>query len=463
MLKNIIKKKDYKYGFYTKIKTKTFYKGISSKIIKKISKIKKEPKWMEKIRLKAYYYWKKKKYPKWSNLKYKKPNFNDISYFSGIKDKKNKKIKKTINKLDLPIKKKKVSIDFVFDSISIKTTYNKILKKYGIIFCPISEAIIKYSSLVKKYFGSVVSYKDNYYSSLNTAVFSDGSFCYIPKNVKCPIDLSTYFRINNGKIGQFERTLIIVEEGGEVSYLEGCTAPIRQNNQLHAAIVELVALKNANIKYSTVQNWYPGNNKGIGGIYNFVTKRGLCYENSKISWIQVETGSSLTWKYPSCILLGNNSIGEFRSISLSKNYQQIDTGSKMIHIGKNTKSLIISKGISTDYSKNTYRGLVKINKKASNSKNYTQCDSLLIGKNSSSYTYPTIITKNKKSKIEHESTISKIEEDQIFYCNQRGLSTEKAMSIIVNGFSLNIIKELPLEFGLEAKELLNIKLENTVG
>ncbi|MDH3004195.1 MAG: Fe-S cluster assembly protein SufB [Candidatus Shikimatogenerans sp. JK-2022] len=457
--------RDYSYGFYTKIKSNTLPLGLNSKIIKYISKIKKEPKWMMNIRLKSYYYWKNnKKYPKWANLKYNKINFNKISYFSSIKNKKNKKLIKTFDKLGVPIKKnKKITIDYIFDSISINTTYNKILNKYGIIFCPISKAIIKYPNLVKKYLGSVVPYNDNYYSALNMSVFSDGSFCYIPKGVKCPIELSTYFRINNGKIGQFERTLIIVEDSGYVSYLEGCTAPIRSNNQLHAAVVELVALNKAYIKYSTVQNWYPGDKLGNGGIYNFVTKRGLCHKNSKISWIQVETGSSITWKYPSCILKGNNSKGEFRSISFTKNYQQIDTGSKMIHIGKNTKSLIISKGISTNYSKNTYRGLVKICKKAKKSKNYTQCDSLLIGNKCSTYTYPNIINMNKSSKVQHESTISKIEDDQIFYCNQRGISKEKAMSIIVNGYSYDIIKELPLEFALEAKELLNLELENTIG
>ncbi|WGH25374.1 MAG: Fe-S cluster assembly protein SufB [Candidatus Shikimatogenerans bostrichidophilus] len=464
--KKTLKQKKYNYGFYTKVKSKTFPLGLNSMIIKRLSKIKNEPKWMTKLRLKSYYHWKNnKKYPEWANLKYKKLNFNKISYFSGIKNKKDKKIIKTFDKLGLPIKnnKKTISIDYVFDSISINTTYNKILKKHGIIFCSISEAIIKYQKLIKKYLGSVVPYYDNFYSSLNTAVFSDGSFCYIPKGIKCPIDLSTYFRINNGKIGQFERTLIIVDEGGSVSYLEGCTAPIRQNNQLHAAVVELIALKNSKIKYSTVQNWYPGDKHGKGGIYNFVTKRGICKKKSKISWIQVETGSSVTWKYPSCILEGDNSIGEFRSISLSKNYQQIDTGSKMIHIGKNTSSLIISKGISTNYSKNTYRGLVKICKSAKNSKNYTQCDSLLIGNKCSTYTYPNIISMNKTSKIEHESTISKVEDEQIFYCNQRGISKDKAMSIIVSGFSYNIINKLPLEFALEAKELLKIELENSVG
>ncbi|MDH3004412.1 MAG: Fe-S cluster assembly protein SufB [Candidatus Shikimatogenerans sp. JK-2022] len=465
-IKENIKNNDYNYGFYTNIKSNTFNIGLNTKIIKKISKIKNEPKWMVNLRLKSYKYWKNiKKYPKWSNLKYKKINFNKISYFSGIKNKKNKKIINTFDKLGLPIKKKnkKVSIDYVFDSISINYEYNKILKKYGIIFCPISKAIIKYPKLIKKYLGSVVPYYDNFYSSLNTSVFSDGSFCYIPKNIRCPIELSTYFRINNKKIGQFERTLIIADENSYVSYLEGCTAPIRSNNQLHAAVVELIALKNSKIKYSTVQNWYPGNKYGIGGIYNFVTKRGKCYKNSKITWIQVETGSSITWKYPSCILKGNNSIGEFKSISLTKNYQQIDTGSKMIHIGKNTKSLIISKGISANYSKNTYRGLVKICKNAKNSKNYTQCDSLLIGNKSSSFTYPSIISNNNKSKVEHESTISKIEDDKIFYCNQRGIKKEIAMSIIINGFSYKIINDLPLEFALEAKELLNLELKNSIG
>ncbi|WOX79136.1 Fe-S cluster assembly protein SufB [Candidatus Shikimatogenerans bostrichidophilus] len=465
-----IKNNIYKYGFYTNIKSNTLSIGINKKIIKKISKLKNEPKWMTKWRLKSFKYWKKLKYPKWSNLNYKKINFNLISYFSEIVKKNNKldkKIIKTFEKLGVPIKNnkknKKVSIDFIFDSTSITTTYKKILNKYGIIFCSINEAITKYSNLIKKYMGTVVSYKDNYYASLNSAVFSDGSFCYIPKGVKCPIDLSTYFRINNSLIGQFERTLIIVDEGGSVSYLEGCTAPIRKKNQLHGAVVELIALKNANIKYSTVQNWYPGNKKGKGGIYNFVTKRGICNKNSKITWIQLETGSLLTWKYPSCILKGDNSIGEFRSVSLTKNYQQIDTGTKMIHIGKNTKSIIISKSICMDKSINTYRGLVKINKNSKNSNNYTQCDSLLIGNKCSTHTLPYIISTNSSAKIEHESTISNIEEEQIYYCNQRGINNENAMSIIVNGFSMEIIKELPLEFALEAKELLNIKLKNTVG
>ncbi|WOX79267.1 Fe-S cluster assembly protein SufB [Candidatus Shikimatogenerans bostrichidophilus] len=463
-----LKKNIYKYGFYTNIKSNTLSIGLNKKIIKKISKLKNEPKWMTKWRLKSFKYWKKLKYPKWSNLNYKIINFNLISYFSEIVNKSNKldkKLIKTFEKLGVPINnnKKKISIDYIFDSTSITTTYKKILNKYGIIFCSINEAIIKYSDLIKKYIGTVVSYKDNYYASLNSAVFSDGSFCYIPKGVKCPIDLSTYFRINNSLIGQFERTLIIVDEGGSVSYLEGCTAPIRKNNQLHGAVVELIALNNSKIKYSTVQNWYPGDNKGKGGIYNFVTKRGLCYRNSKITWIQLETGSLLTWKYPSCILKGDNSIGEFRSVSLTKNYQQIDTGTKMIHIGNKTKSIIISKSICMDNSINTYRGLVKINKKSKNSKNYTQCDSLLIGNKCSTHTLPYIISTNSSAKIEHESTISNIEEEQIFYCNQRGINNENAMSIIVNGFSMDIIKKLPLEFALEAKELLNIKLKNTVG
>ncbi|WGH24636.1 MAG: Fe-S cluster assembly protein SufB [Candidatus Shikimatogenerans bostrichidophilus] len=459
------KNKKYKYGFHTNIKSKTLPIGINSKIIKKISNLKKEPGWMLRIRLKAYKYWKsiKNKYPKWANLKYNKIDFNNISYYSGILNKKNKKIKKTFNKLGLPIKNKNISIDYIFDSVSIKTTLNKILKKHGIIFCPISKAIIKYPKLVRKYLGSVVPYNDNFYSALNTSVFSDGSFCYIPKGVKCPIELSTYFRINNGLIGQFERTLIIVDDQASVSYLEGCTAPIRLKNQLHAAVVELIALNRSNIKYSTIQNWYPGDKNGNGGILNFVTKRGICGNESKISWIQVETGSSVTWKYPSCILKGNKSIGEFRSISFTKNYQQIDTGSKMIHIGRNTSSLIISKGISANNSKNTYRGLVNIDKKAINSKNYTQCDSMLIGNNSSTYTYPNIISKNKSSIIEHESTISRIEEEQIFYCNQRGFNNEKAMSVIVNGYTYDIINKLPLEFVLEAKELLDIEMKNSLG
>ncbi|WGH27127.1 MAG: Fe-S cluster assembly protein SufB [Candidatus Shikimatogenerans bostrichidophilus] len=463
-----IKKNNYKYGFYTNIKSKTFPLGINKKIIKKISKIKSEPKWIKNLRLKAFKYWKKLKYPNWSNLNYKKINFNFISYFSKIinnKKKNNKKIINTVKKLNLPInnKKKKVAIDFIFDSISLKTTYKNILNKKGIIFCSFNEALKKHSNLVKKYIGTVVPYKDNFYSCLNTSVFSDGSFCYIPKGVKCPIELSSYFRINNNLIGQFERTLIIVDEGGYLSYLEGCTAPIRVNNQIHAAVVELIALKNSTIKYSTIQNWYSGNNKGIGGIYNFVTKRGVCYDNAKITWLQIEKGSALTWKYPSCILKGYKSIGNFKSISFTKNFQQIDTGTKMIHLGKKSKSTIISKSICLDNSINTYRGLVKINRKSKKSKNFTQCDALLIGNKCISNTLPYIIVENSNSIVEHESVISKIEDEQIFYCNQRGINKEKALTIIINGFSMDIIKDLPLEFFLEAKDLFKIDFKNSVG
>ena len=413
--------------------------------------------------------------PKWSNLKYPKIDFQDICYYSAPKKKKLKSLDevdpellKTYDKLGIPLDEQKmlsgVAVDAVFDSVSVATTFKETLKKAGVIFCSFSEAVKDYPNLVKKYLGTVVSRTDNYYAALNAAVFSDGSFVYIPKNTRCPMELSTYFRINAANTGQFERTLIIAEDNSYVSYLEGCTAPMRDENQLHAAVVELIALENAEIKYSTVQNWYPGDKNGKGGIYNFVTKRGLCKgENSKISWTQIETGSSHTWKYPSCILKGNNSIGEFYSVALSNNYQQADTGTKMLHIGNNTKSTIISKGISAGHGKQTYRGEVKILKNSKNSRNFTQCDSILIGDKCEAHTFPYIDVKNNSSQIEHEASTSKIGEDQLFYCNQRGVSTEDAISLIVNGFCKDVFKELPMEFAVEAQKLMEVSLEGAIG
>ncbi|XBT18336.1 MAG: Fe-S cluster assembly protein SufB [Candidatus Shikimatogenerans sp. Tduv] len=464
LFKNIYK---YKYDFISNFIIKKYKKGINKNIIKYISKYRKEKKKFLKFRLLAYNIWKTKIYPLWSNLKYKKINLNKITVFSKFNNinkykKINKKIlKKTLNKLN--IIKKNIITDIVIDSNSIKTIYKKALKNTGIIFCSISKAIKKYPKLVYKYLGKVVPINDNYFSALNSAVFSDGSFCYIPKNIKCPIDLSTYFRINDKDIGQFERTLIIADENSELSYIEGCTAPKRLNNQLHAAVVEIIALKNSKVKYSTVQNWYSGNKYGKGGIYNFVTKRGICYDNAKITWVQVETGSSLTWKYPSCILLGNNSIGNFYSIAFTKNYQQCDTGSKMIHIGENTKSSIISKSICLNNSKNTFRSLVKINKKAINSYNYSQCDSMLIGNKSKSFTLPTIKIKNSKSTTEHEAKISQVEKKKIFYCKIRGIIKDKAILLIINGFIKDIFLKLPLEFSLETKKLIEIIIKNSIG
>ena len=426
-------------------------------------------------RLDAFSAWKKMEEPEWSNVTYKKPDFQAISYFSAPKT--NKKYKsldevdpellKTFDKLGISIEEQKklsgVAVDIVMDSVSVATTFRETLAKDGIIFCSISEAIKDYPDLVKKYIGKVIPKKDNFYAALNSAVFSDGSFCYIPKGVKCPMELSTYFRINQAGTGQFERTLVIADEGSYVSYLEGCTAPSRDENQLHAAVVELIALDNAEIKYSTVQNWYPGNKQGKGGVFNFVTKRGLCHNNSKISWTQVETGSAVTWKYPSCILKGDNSIGEFYSIAVTNNYQQADTGTKMIHLGKNTRSTIISKGISAGKSQNSYRGLVHIGKRAENARNFSQCDSLLMGNNCGAHTFPYIEAKNKSAQIEHEATTSKIGEDQIFYCNQRGIDVEKAIALIVNGFSKEVLNKLPMEFAVEAQKLLEISLEGSVG
>ena len=466
-----ISNSEYKYGFKTDIEEFRLPNGLNEEIIKTISKIKDEPKWLLDFRLKAYRKWKKMKEPNWQNLNYPKIDFNDICYYSSPKKKKLKSLDevdpellKTYDKLGIPLDEQKmlsnVAVDAVFDSVSIATTFKDTLKKAGVVFCSFSEAVIKYPKLVKKYLGTVVPSTDNYYAALNSAVFSDGSFVYIPKNTNCPMELSTYFRINAANTGQFERTLIIADDNSYVSYLEGCTAPMRDENQLHAAIVELITLDNAEIKYSTVQNWYPGDKNGKGGIYNFVTKRGHCKGiNSKISWTQIETGSSHTWKYPSCILRGDNSIGEFYSVALSNNYQQADTGTKMIHLGKNTKSTIISKGISAGNGQQTYRGEVKIMKNAINSRNFSQCDSILIGNKCGAHTQPYINIKNSSSKIEHEATTSKIGEDQLFYCNQRGISTENAISLIINGFCKDVFKKLPMEFAIEAQKLMEISLE----
>ncbi|WP_185868505.1 Fe-S cluster assembly protein SufB [Blattabacterium cuenoti] len=470
ILENLISS-DYKYGFYTKIESDKIPIGLNEKVIRQITEKKNEPKWMLKWRLESYKIWKKISPPKWGNIEYKIPKFQKISYYSAPIDNENNRLNPeiidTFKKLGVPIEKEeqynKIATDIVFDSISLTTTFQKKLEEKGIIFCSINEAIKKYPFIIKKYLGSVVPKNDNFYASLNSAVFSDGSFCYIPKGVRCPMELSTYFRINEKGTGQFERTLIIADEDSYVSYLEGCTAPKRKENQLHAAVVELIALKNAEIKYSTVQNWYPGNKKGEGGVFNFVTKRGLCEKKSKISWIQVETGSAITWKYPSCILKGEGSIGEFYSLAFTKNFQQADTGTKMIHIGENTKSIIVSKGISSDKSQNSYRGLVKIIPKANHSRNFSQCDSLLIGNECGAHTFPYIDVENSTSQIEHEATTSKIGEDQIFYCNQRGIDNEKSISLIVNGFSNEIIKKLPMEFAIEAQKLLEISLEGSVG
>ena len=474
-LKKELETQEYEYGFVTEIDADTFSKGLSEDVVRAISKRKEEPNWMTEWRLEAYRSWKKMKEPEWSNVKYIKPDFQEISYYSTPKskdkyeslDEVDPELLKTFEKLGISVNEQKklagVAVDIVVDSVSVATTFRETLSKKGIIFCSISEAIREYPDLVKKYIGSVIPRKDNFYSALNSAVFSDGSFCYIPKGVRCPMELSTYFRINQAGTGQFERTLVIADEGSYVSYLEGCTAPSRDENQLHAAVVELIALDNAEIKYSTVQNWYPGNKNGKGGVYNFVTKRGICHTNSKISWTQVETGSAVTWKYPSCILKGDNSIGEFYSIAVTNNYQQADTGTKMIHIGKNTKSTIISKGISAGKSQNSYRGLVQVNPRAENARNFSQCDSLLMGNKCGAHTFPYIEVKNNTAMVEHEASTSKIGEDQIFYCNQRGIDTEKAIALIVNGFSKEVLNNLPMEFAVEAQKLLEISLEGSVG
>ena len=467
----------YKYGFVTDIESDMAPKGLSEEVIRFISAKKEEPEWMLEWRLKAYEHFKTMEEPDWAKVEYTPIDLSDIYYYAApkVKEKLNSldevdpELLRTYEKLGIPLKEQEilagvVAVDAVFDSVSVATTYRKKLAEYGVIFCSISEAIKEHPELVKKYLGSVVPYSDNYFATLNCAVFTDGSFVYIPKGVRCPMELSTYFRINAENTGQFERTLIIAEEGSYVSYLEGCTAPQRDENQLHAAVVELVAMKEAEIKYSTVQNWYPGDETGAGGIYNFVTKRGACRgDSSKISWTQVETGSAVTWKYPSCILQGDNSVGEFYSVAITNNAQQADTGTKMIHIGKNTKSTIISKGISAGKADNTYRGLVKVLPGAEGARNYTQCDSLLIGDQCGAHTVPYIETRNPSARVEHEATTSKISEDQLFYCAQRGLSEEDAVSIIVNGFCKEVMKELPMEFAVEAQKLIGISLEGSVG
>ncbi len=468
--------KEYKYGFVTDIEAESLPPGLDEETIKKLSAIKHEPEWMLEWRLKAYRHWLTMKEPHWSNVKYEPVDYQAISYYSAPKKKPklnsleevDPELLKTFEKLGISLEEQKrlsgVAVDAVFDSVSVATTFKKSLSELGIIFCSMSEAIQNHPELVKKYMGSVVPYTDNFFAALNSAVFSDGSFVFIPKGVRCPMELSTYFRINAANTGQFERTLIIAEEGAYVSYLEGCTAPMRDENQLHAAVVELIALDNAQIKYSTVQNWYAGDKDGKGGIYNFVTKRGAARGvNSKISWTQVETGSAITWKYPSCILQGDNSIGEFYSVAVTNNMQQADTGTKMIHIGKNTKSTIISKGISAGRSNNSYRGQVKVIKRAENARNFSQCDSLLIGDKCGAHTFPYIDINNPTARIEHEATTSKIGEDQIFYLNQRGISTEDAINLIVNGYCKEVFKELPMEFAVEAQKLLSVSLEGSVG
>ena len=467
---------DYKYGFVTDIEQETIPPGLNEDVIRVISAKKGEPDWLKDWRLKAYKNWKKMKNPSWAHITYPSIDYQSISYYSAPKEKKELKsldevdpeLLETYNKLGIPLEEQKmlagVAVDAVFDSVSVVTTFKKDLEKHGIIFCPFSEAVLNHPNLVRKYLGSVVPMTDNFFAALNSAVFSDGSFVYIPKGVRCPMELSTYFRINAANTGQFERTLIIADEGSYVSYLEGCTAPMRDENQLHAAVVELIAHKDAEIKYSTVQNWYPGDKDGKGGIFNFVTKRGTCLEeNSKISWTQVETGSAITWKYPSVILKGDNSKGEFYSVALTNNHQQADTGTKMIHLGKNTSSTIISKGISAGKSQNTYRGQVKIMKNAENARNYSQCDSILIGSECGAHTFPYIDVRNPTAQMEHEASTSNIGEDQLFYCNQRGLSTENAVSLIVNGFCKEVFKELPMEFAVEAQKLMEVSLEGSVG
>ncbi len=469
---------EYKYGFVTDIDQDQIAPGLNEEVIGLISSKKGEPEWMLEWRLKAYRHWLKMTEPQWAKVNYTTPDYQAISYYAAPKqkgsgpeslDEIDPEILRTYEKLGIPLEEQKrlagVAVDAVFDSVSVATTFKEELEKAGVIFCPFSEAVKNHPDLVKKYLGSVVPYTDNFFASLNSAVFSDGSFVYVPKGVRCPMELSTYFRINAANTGQFERTLIIADEGSHVSYLEGCTAPVRDENQLHAAVVELIAHKDATIKYSTVQNWYPGDPKtGRGGIYNFVTKRGICREdNSKISWTQVETGSAITWKYPSVILKGDNTVGEFYSVALTNNFQQADTGTKMIHIGKNTKSTIITKGISAGRGQNTYRGAVKIMKGAHNARNYSQCDSLLIGDQCGAHTFPYIDVRNPTAQMEHEASTSTIGEDQIFYCNQRGVSTEDAVSMIVNGFCKEVFRELPMEFAVEAQKLMEVSLEGSVG
>ncbi len=468
--------REYKWGFTTDIESEKIPPGLNEDVIRTISAKKEEPEWMTEFRLKAYRHWLTMKEPHWPNVKYEPVDYQAISYFAAPKnrpkydslDEVDPELLRTFEKLGIPLHEQKilagVAVDAVFDSVSVATTFKEKLAELGIIFCSMSEAIREHGDLVREYLGSVVPYSDNFFATLNTAVFSDGSFVYVPKGVRCPMELSTYFRINESQTGQFERTLIIADEGAFVSYLEGCTAPMRDENQLHAAVVELVALKDATIKYSTVQNWYPGDKEGKGGIYNFVTKRGKCEgENSKITWTQVETGSAITWKYPSVILKGDNSIGEFYSVALTANRQQADTGTKMVHIGKNTKSTIVSKGISAGFGQNTYRGLVKVNAGADNARNYSQCDSMLLGDKCGAHTFPYIEVKNPTAVVEHEASTSKIGEDQIFYCNQRGIPTEDAVNMIVSGFCKEVFRELPMEFAVEAQKLLGVSLEGSVG
>lgn len=477
---NEVIESDYKYGWSTDIDTDMAPKGLNEDIVRFISAKKNEPQWLLDFRLKAFRHWLTMPEPEWANVQFPKIDFQEIIYYAAPKPKKelesldevDPELLKTFEKLGISLEEQKrlsgvksnIAVDAVIDSVSVKTTFKETLAEKGIIFCSFSEAVQEHPELVKKYLGTVVPHTDNYYSALNAAVFSDGSFCFVPKGVRCPMELSTYFRINSAGTGQFERTLLVVDEGAYVSYLEGCTAPQRDENQLHAAVVELIAHKGGEIKYSTVQNWYPGDKEGKGGIYNFVTKRGICLgDSSKISWTQVETGSAITWKYPSVILKGDNSIGEFYSVAVTNNYQQADTGTKMIHLGKNTKSTIVSKGISAGRSNNSYRGLVRINKKAINSRNFSQCDSLLLGDRCGAHTFPYIEVNNSSSKVEHEATTSKIGQDQIFYCNQRGLSNEQAVALIVNGYCRDVLNQLPMEFAVEAQKLLSISLEGSVG
>ncbi len=474
-LKQDLENKEYEFGFVTNVESDKVAPGLNEEVIRTISQKKNEPDWLLDFRLKAFKIWQKKAEPEWAHVDYEKPDFQSISYYSAPKQKKELKsldevdpeILKTMDRLGISLEEQKrlsgVAVDFVLDSVSVATSFKEKLGELGIIFCSFSEAVQEHPELVRKYLGTVVPTTDNFYAALNSAVFTDGSFCYIPKGVRCPMELSTYFRINEAGTGQFERTLVVADKESYVSYLEGCTAPQRDENQLHAAVVELIALDDAEIKYSTVQNWYPGDKEGKGGVFNFVTKRGVCHKNSKISWTQVETGSAVTWKYPSCILKGDNSIGEFYSVAVTNNLQQADTGTKMIHIGRNTSSTIISKGISSGKSQNSYRGLVKIAKSAQGARNFSQCDSLLMTDTSGAHTFPYIECENASAKIEHEATTSKIGEDQIFYCLQRGIDEEKAISLIVNGYAKEVLNKLPMEFAVEAQKLLEISLEGSIG
>ncbi|MCD7976718.1 MAG: Fe-S cluster assembly protein SufB [Tannerellaceae bacterium] len=467
---------EYKYGFVTEIETETIHRGLNEETVRTISAKKNEPEWLLEYRLKAYRYWLTLEMPDWAHLNIPPIDYQDIIYYAAPKPKEGPKsldevdpeLLKTFDKLGIPLEEQKhltgMAVDAVMDSVSVKTTFKEVLAEKGVIFCSFSEAVQHHPDLIQQYMGSVVSYRDNFFAALNSAVFSDGSFVYIPKGVRCPMELSTYFRINASNTGQFERTLIVADDESYVSYLEGCTAPMRDENQLHAAIVEIVAKEQAEVKYSTVQNWYPGDKEGKGGIYNFVTKRGICKgRGSKISWTQVETGSAITWKYPSCILAGDDSVGEFYSVAVTNNYQQADTGTKMIHLGKNTKSTIVSKGISAGHSQNSYRGLVKVSPRAENARNHSQCDSLLLSSTCGAHTFPYVDIQNDTAIVEHEATTSKISEEQLFYCNQRGISTEEAVGLIVNGYAREVMNKLPMEFAVEAQKLLSISLEGSVG